>query len=72
MNNKIKTFREWYDELNPGEKGCFRDAFLEASGLKYPSFYSKLSRGKFSKLERDFILEYATCELQFPETVVKQ
>lgn len=73
MDNAIKTFREWYDELSPDEKGFFRDAFLNATGLKYPTFYSKINRNKFSKLEREFILEYANCELVFQKNaVVKQ
>lgn len=67
MNNQIKTFKEWYNSLSSDSKSDFRDAFLVATGLKYPSFYSKLSRGVFSLLEQKFIIEYAKCEIEFFE-----
>lgn len=65
MNEQIKTFKEWYNSLSSDEKSEFRDAFLAASGLKYPSFYSKLARGVFSLLEQKFIVEYAKCKIVF-------
>ncbi len=67
MKNDIKTFKEWYASLQSNEKAHFRDAFLAASGLKYPSFYSKLARGVFSLLEQKFITDYAGIEIDFPE-----
>lgn len=67
MDKHIKTFKEWYNSLSSGEKSNFRDAFLAASGLKYPSFYSKLARGVFSRFEQKFITDYAKCEIEFSE-----
>lgn len=67
MDKCIKTFKEWYESLPLTEKSKFRDAFLTASGLKYPSFYSKIARGAFSLLEQKFITDYAGCEMEFPE-----
>jgi len=67
MNKHIKTFKEWYNSLSSEEKSKFRDSFLTASGLKYPSFYSKLARGAFSRFEQKFITDYAKCVIEFPE-----
>lgn len=67
MNEHIKTFKEWYNSLSSKEKSDFRDVFLAASGLKYPSFYSKLARGVFSRFEQKFITDYAKCEIEFSE-----
>lgn len=65
MNQEIKTFQEWYNSLSTENKEVFRYQFLSATGLKYPTFYSKLARGRFAKLEQDFIIKYAGCQLDF-------
>lgn len=46
-----KSFKEYYEGLEPKERIRVRDAFLEASDLKYPTWYTKLKDGNFSKLE---------------------
>ena len=68
-NNKIYTkmelatktqqisFREWYNSLDSLGKIKFRDQFMNISGIKYPTFYSKLQRNFFSLLEKKAIQE---------------
>ena len=38
------SFREWYNSLDSLGKIKFRDQFMNISGIKYPTFYSKLQR----------------------------
>lgn len=46
-----KAFERYYDSLSSEEKKRVRDEFLEATGLSYPSWFTKRSRGFFSILE---------------------
>lgn len=45
------TFQAYYDGLSVEEKQRVRDEFLKATGLSYPSWFTKRSRGVFSPLE---------------------
>lgn len=48
--NKI-AFQTYYDGLSKEEKQRVRDEFLQVTGLSYPSWFTKRSRGAFSPLE---------------------
>lgn len=48
--NKV-AFQAYYEGLNVEEKQRVRDEFLKATGLSYPSWFTKRSRGVFSPLE---------------------
>jgi len=56
MNKKLKlektVFKDYYSKLSSEEKAKVRDAFLEATDIKYISWYTKVRRGTFSKLEK--------------------
>lgn len=45
------AFQAYYDGLSVEEKQRVRDEFLKATGLSYPSWFTKRSRGVFSPLE---------------------
>ena len=45
------AFQAYYEGLNVEEKQRVRDEFLKATGLSYPSWFTKRSRGVFSPLE---------------------
>lgn len=49
--NKI-TFQDYYFSLSPKEKRELRKTFIEASGIEYPTFFSKLTRSNYSNLEK--------------------
>ena len=38
------TFKDYYQSLDEERKKAVRDQFLVASGISYPTFYSKLTR----------------------------
>lgn len=46
-----KDFKEYLNALDEKERLRIRDKFLELTGLAYPSWYVKISSGKFSRLE---------------------
>lgn len=46
-----EAFQAYYEGLNVEEKQRVRDEFLKATGLSYPSWFTKRSRGVFSPLE---------------------
>ena len=46
------TFKDYYQSLDEERKKAVRDQFLVASGISYPTFYSKLTRENYSLLER--------------------
>lgn len=45
------AFQAYHDSLSEEEKQRVRDEFLKATGLSYPSWFTKRSRGSFSQLE---------------------
>ncbi len=45
------AFQAYYEGLSVEEKQRVRDEFLKATGLSYPSWFTKRSRGVFSPLE---------------------
>ena len=47
------SFREWYNSLD----SLGKIKFMNISGIKYPTFYSKLQRNFFSPLEKKAIQE---------------
>ena len=55
VKTKQITFREWYDSLEPLEKREFRNEFIRVSGIQFSTFYPKLQRNSFSKLEKEAI-----------------
>lgn len=56
-NNEI-GFREWYNSLDTQKKREFREQLLQASGMQFPTFYSKLQRNcSFNPLEQKAIQE---------------
>jgi len=59
-----KKFSEFYKELTVQERVNVRDAFLDKSGLRYPSWYSKIKEGQFSKLELDALSEICGVEFE--------
>lgn len=44
-------FKEYYQNLSEEERVNVRDKFLEQSGIVYSSWYGKLQRNGFSRLE---------------------
>ncbi len=59
MENKTKTerltFKDYYKSLNRDARIDIRDRFMEETGLSYPTFYAKVSRIGFSRLEQQLI-----------------
>ncbi len=51
MGYKYPKFLKYYKSLQTEKKIEVRDEFLLKSGLQYPSWYSKIRTGNFSKLE---------------------
>ena len=51
------AFDTYYQGLAEAERQRVRDGFLEATGLSYPSWYTKRSRGVFSPLEIEKLRE---------------
>ena len=46
-----KNFLEYFRSLNERERVKVRDEFLQMTGLKYPSWYAKMSSGNFRKMD---------------------
>ena len=53
MRKKVikNWFKEYYQNLSEEERVNVRDKFLEQSGIVYSSWYGKLQRNGFSRLE---------------------
>lgn len=52
MSKKVKkNFKQYYFSLPEKERFAIRDEFLRQSKIPYPTWYSKIYRGKFSRLE---------------------
>ena len=59
---KKKTFKEHFDSLSKEKRVEIRDRFLEATGLSYPSWYTKIYNNSFSKLEMKELSKICGCE----------
>lgn len=63
MEKQIKTerltFKNYYKSLNRDARIDIRDRFMEETGLSYPTFYAKVSRIGFSRLEQQLINKLA-------------
>lgn len=46
-----KSFLEYFKGLSESERVKVRDEFLSMTGLKYPSWYAKMSSGNFRKMD---------------------
>lgn len=57
------VFKYHYDKLSEEEKSEVRNEFLKASELSYTTFYSKLRKGNFSRLEKNKLEEI--CNVKF-------
>lgn len=57
------VFRYHYDRLSEEEKSEVRNEFLKASELSYTTFYNKLRKGNFSRLEKNKLEEI--CNIKF-------
>lgn len=59
MEKQIKTerltFKDYYKSLNRDARIDIRDRFMKETGLSYPTFYAKVSRIGFSRLEQQLI-----------------
>jgi hypothetical protein len=53
--SKKMTFRDYYKSLDEEQKREVRDKYLAASGMSFPTFYSKLRRGNYTLLEQKAI-----------------
>lgn len=53
MEEKSLNFVLYYKKQDKMKKRAIRDAFLEKASLTYPSWYQKLAKKRFSKLEMD-------------------
>lgn len=53
MRKKVikNWFKEYYRNLSEEERVNVRDKFLEQSGIVYSSWYGKLQRNSFTRLE---------------------
>lgn len=53
MRKKVikNWFKEYYQNLSEEERVNVRDKFLEQSGIVYSSWYGKLQRNGFTRLE---------------------
>ena len=49
------TFKNYYKSLNRDARIDIRDRFMQETGLSYPTFYAKVSRIGFSRLEQQLI-----------------
>ncbi|MCD8178086.1 MAG: hypothetical protein LUE98_11940 [Tannerellaceae bacterium] len=49
------SFVEYYKALGINERRTVRGIILDRFEIEYPSFYARISRGNFSKLEREEI-----------------
>lgn len=52
--NKLEemTFGSYYQSLDKEHKTSLKNNIMENFGISYPTFYSKLSRGNYSPLEK--------------------
>lgn len=53
MEEKVENFILFYKEQDEESRVRIRECFLEKTGLSYPSWYSKISRKAFSRLEME-------------------
>lgn len=60
---KVEDFSSYYKKLSILERNRVRNEFLEKTGLAYPSWYSKLSSGHFSKLEQSLLEDICDLEI---------
>jgi hypothetical protein len=60
QNLSKMVFKDQYDALGEQEKKEFKKAFLEKSGISYPSFYVKLRNNTFKPLEEKCFNELMT------------
>lgn len=58
-----KNFKQHYFSLPEKERFEVRDKFLAESMIPYPTWYSKIYRGKFSRLELNTLENI--CGVQF-------
>jgi len=63
MAKKEKNFFEYFQGLPETERVKVRDEFLEKTGVKYPSWYAKMSRRTF--LRRDLVVLEMICKQKF-------
>lgn len=49
------TFRDYYHSLDNSNRTALKCEIMKNFGISYPTFYSKLSRGKYSPLEKNEI-----------------
>ena len=57
MEEKSSKFILYYKSFDTDKKRMIREAFLERTSLSYPSWYSKLARKRFSKLELEVLVK---------------
>lgn len=63
----IKDFSKYYKSLPLQDRNRIRDKFLERTGLAYPSWYSKLASGHFSKLEISLLEDLCNIDINEPK-----
>lgn len=64
MDKKVKkNFKEHYFSLPEKERLSVRDEFIKQSMIPYPTWYSKIHRGKFSRLELNTL--QSICGVEF-------
>lgn len=56
------TFSDYYRNQSSEEKKRIRNAFIEESGIEFPTFYSKLNSGRYSKLEQNVLERICSTE----------
>ena len=54
-NSRKNETNYFSDSLEPLEKREFRNEFIRVSGIQFSTFYTKLQRNSFSKLEKEAI-----------------
>ena len=57
QNFNKEAFLDYYEGLPDDEKRRVRDEFLDRTGLSYPSWYTKRTRGRMSKPELAILSE---------------
>lgn len=63
MENQVKTeklvFQDYYKTMCRDARIDLRNKFMEETGISYPSFYAKVSRIGFNRLEQQLLNKLA-------------
>lgn len=56
-NDKM-VLKDYYNSLSEEAKKEFRESILAHTGMSLPSFYYKMRKGSWHKMEMDYVAKY--------------